>query len=372
TKTRALLAYRQGSVEEGLAVYDKSFQPLWPPELVKDYFDLLKETRSQRKFVDQSRAALVRNPDDLNAAARIFYYYQQLGNFQAAQQTITDYRLQKDARKAQWTSQELYTFARLLEDVHLYPESARYYYALYNSPGTDASAPEKALAGLARILLTAPEQQIRLGSGDLSMFRDIANMDTGPGYLNGILSLLLNTTQPAANYSEEEQRAVPYFHRSRAAEFLTLLDKRFPNSSARPELHARLIEAYAGYGQSDAVIRAGREFLSGFPSAPQRNQVALLMADAFARTNNTKEEFAIYDSMLQELARKAEGVPLGERFNEAPAPSQYQDNSAPNNQNDAEGEGDDESGQRPTPRGRPVAQQGAFAVSKSPSATQTG
>ena len=371
TKTRALLAYRQGSVEEGLAVYDKSFQPLWPPELVKDYFDLLKETRSQRKFLDQSRAALVRNPDDLNAAARIFYYYQQLGNFQAAQQTITDYRLQKDARKAQWTSQELYTFARLLEDVHLYPESARYYYALYNGAGPDASAPEKALAGLSRILLTAPEQQIRLGSGDLSMYRDIANMDTGPGYLNGILSLLLNTTQPAAHYSEEEQRAVPYFHRSRAAELLALLDKRFPSSSSRPELHARLIEAYAGYGQSDAVIRAGREFLSGFPSAPQRNQVALLMADAFARTNNTKEEFAIYDSMLQELARKAEGVPLGERFNEAPAAPQYQDNTQ-NNQNDAEGEGDDESGQRPTPRGRPISQQGAFAVSKSPSATQAG
>lgn len=369
TKTRALLAYRQGSVEEGLAVYDKGFQPLWPPELVKDYFDLLKETRSQRKFLDQARAALVRNPDDLNAAARIFYYYQQTGNFQAAQQTFTEYRLQKDARKAPWTSVELYTFARLLEDVHLYPEAARYYYALYNSPGADASAPERALAGLARILLTAPEQQIRLGSGDLSMYRDIANMDTGPGYLNGILSLLLNTTEPAAHYSEEEQRAVPYFHRSRAAELVTLLDKRFPNSAARPELHAKLIEAYANYGQNDAVIRAGSEFLSGFPAAPQRNQVALWMADALARTNNTKEEFAIYDSMLQELARKAEGVPLGARFNEAGAIPQ--DQQAPAAQNDVEDEGEEGGGQARRNR-PPVAEHGAFGVSKSASAQQAG
>lgn len=371
TKTRALLAYRQGSVEEGLAVYDKNFQPLWPADLVKDYFDLLRQTRSLRKFLDQARAALVRNPDDLNACARVFYYYQQTGNFQAAQQTITEYRLQKDARKAAWKSTELYTFARLLEDVHLYPEAARYYYALYNAPGADASSSEKAMAGLTRILLTAPEQQIRFGSGDLSMYGDIANMDTGPGYLNGILSLLLNTTEPAAHYSEEEQRAVPYFHRARAAELLALLDKRFPNASARPELHAKLIEAYANYGQNEAVIRAGREFLAAFATAPQRNQVALLMADAFARTRNTKDEFAIYDSMLQELARKADGVPLGARYSEPPAVQQFQETSEA--QNEGDGEEGDEGGTPQGGRRKPtVAQSGAFGVSKSASAQPAG
>jgi hypothetical protein len=90
TKARALLAYKQGSVEEGLAVYEKNFQPLWPPELIKNYFDLVRETRSLRKFLDQAHAALARNPDDLNAAARVFYYYQQQGNLQAAQQAITE------------------------------------------------------------------------------------------------------------------------------------------------------------------------------------------------------------------------------------------------------------------------------------------
>jgi len=211
TRARALLAYKQGSIQEGLAIYEKNFQPLWPPELVKNYFDLVRETRSLRSFLDQARAALGRNPDDLNAAARIFYYYQQQGNLPAAQQAITDYRLKKEARKAAWTPQELYTFARLLDDVHLYPEAARYYFALYNAPGADSS--EKALAGLTNILLVAPEQPVRFGAGDISMYKDIATMDTGPGYLNGILSLLLNTTNPEMRYSLEEQRAVPYFHR---------------------------------------------------------------------------------------------------------------------------------------------------------------
>src|SRR5262249_52959239 len=44
-KATAMIEYRQGSVREGLAVYEQSFQPLWDPELVKSYFDLLRETQ---------------------------------------------------------------------------------------------------------------------------------------------------------------------------------------------------------------------------------------------------------------------------------------------------------------------------------------
>src|SRR5258708_21258534 len=136
-------------------------------------------------------------------------------------------------------------------------------------------------------------------------------MDEGPGYLNGILSLVLNTAEPTAQYSEEEQRAVPYFHRSRAAELLAMLDAKFPNASSRPELHAQLIEFYAGSGESDAVIKAGRAFLAGFPNASQRTAISLLMADAYSRESATTNEFAIYDSVLQELASEVQNVPLG-------------------------------------------------------------
>ena len=224
-KAKAMVEYRRGSVQQGLAVYEQSFQPLWAPELVKSYFDLLAQTQSLRKFLDQAQAALNANPEDLNAMARVFYYYQQQGKLDAAQQTVTAFRLHKEARKSEWTGQELYVCARLLEDIHAYPESARYYFALYNSKGMN-DAQERALSALANLLLTAPESPIRLGSGELSMYRDIATMDQGPGYLNGILSLILNTTAPAGKFSEEEQRAIPYFHRSRAAGLLTLLDAK--------------------------------------------------------------------------------------------------------------------------------------------------
>ena len=309
-KAEAIVEYRQSSVGKGLSVYEQSFQPLWDPQLVKSYFELLRDTQNLRKFRDAAHAALLANPEDLNATARTFYYYQQQGKTDSAQQAITDLRLHKEAARSPWTSQELYICARLLEDIHSYPESARYYFALYNSKDL-ADAQERAIGALTNLLLTAPETPIRLGSGELSMYRDIGTMDQGPGYLNGILSLILNSAQPASQYSDEEQRAVPYFHRSRAAELLALLDAKYPNSVRRPELHAKLLEFYSNSGESEAVIRGGREFLANYSRASERISVALLMADAYARKNDTQNEFAIYDSILQELAAQAQNVPLG-------------------------------------------------------------
>ena len=370
-KANAMVEYRRGSVREGLAVYEQSFQPLWDPQLVKSYFDLLRDTQNLRKFRDDAHAALVANPEDLNATARTFYYYQQQGKTDVAQQAITDFRLHKEASKSPWTSQELYICARLLEDLHAYPESARYYFALYNSNGMP-DAQEKAIAGLARLLLTAPETPIRLGSGELSMYRDIATMDQGPGYLNGILSLILNTTQPASQYSDEEQRAAPYFHRSRGAELLALLDAKFPNSVQRPALHAQLLEFYANSGESDAVIHGGHDFLANFPNASERTSVALLMADAYARNNDSQNEFAIYDSVLRELAANSQNVPLGS----ATVGSEYYAPAASymseTNPAGAEGEENEEE-QGETPEQNPAPRQRAsqsFELGTTPSPTQ--
>ena len=311
-KAKALVEYRQGSVQHGLAVYELSFQPLWDPELVKSYFDLLGQTQNLRKFLDEARATLIANPEDLKATARVFYYYQQQGKLDAAQEAINSLRLHKEVAKSAWTPQELYVCGRLLEDIHAYPEAARYYFALYNSKGANDSQ-ERALTRLTDLLLTAPETPIRLGSGELSMYKDIATLDQGPGYLNGILSLILNTTSPPTEFSEEEERSVSSFHRARAAELLALLDKNFPDAPSRPELHTKLLEFYAGSAKSDAVLKGGKEFLAAFPRAAERTQVALLMADADARLDKTNDEFAIYDSVLQELAAKVDKMPLGLR-----------------------------------------------------------
>ena len=319
----ATIAWRRGALDDAIRIYDQSFRPLWPPELVKSYFDLLKEAHGLRRYLEQARGQIASKPTDIGAAARVFYYYQQQGNPAAAQRALFEYRLRKEAQKSVWTADELLTLAQLFEGVNNYEEAARSDFALYSARGVSASAQEKALAGIANLLLTAPEQPLRLGAGDLSLYSDIAQLDPGPGFLNGILSLLLNSNDPYTHYATEDSASVAYFHRAKAAELVRLFSTRFPASAERPRLHARLIEAFATYGDSDGVIRAGREFLTTFPKAAERPDVALTMADAYARKNQAQPEFAIYDDLLKELAAQADGVPIGEATPPAARSSQY-------------------------------------------------
>ena len=314
-RAQAQVEAGRGSAKDGLAVFDRSFQPLWPAELVKGYYDLLESGHLTLKTRDELRAKLASSPDGgsdaLIDAAKLFYIYQQQGQLEAAKAVLADYRTHKDGRAAAWSADELFTFARLLEQVQDFPEAARYYYAM----AADKKTPDeeqKGLAGLARLLLTAPEQPFRVGAGNLALYKNIATMDRGPGYLNGILSLFLNSQQPAAEYSAEDQLAAPYFHRAKAAEILADIDRRFPTSPERPVLHARLMDAYAAYGENDAVIREGTAFLAQFPTDPERIQVALTVADVYSRTNQAEKEFDLYKSLLKELAARADGVPLGE------------------------------------------------------------
>lgn len=312
TQATATIAWKRGALDDAVKIYDQSFRPLWPPDLVKSYFDLLKEAHGLRRYLQDARAQVAAHPLDLSAAARVFYYYQQQGNLAAAQRALIEYRLRKESQKSAWTSDDLLTLSQLFEGVSNYDEAARAYYALNTVPGASPAAQEKALAGIANLLLTAPEQPLRLGASDLSLYNDIAALDQGPGFLNGILSLLFNSTAPENQYATEDGASVAYFHRAKASELARLFDSRFPASAERPRIHARLIEAYATYGDSDGVIRAGREFLAAFPKTAERTQVAIVMSDAYARKNQPKEEFALYDDLLKELASAADGVPIGQ------------------------------------------------------------
>ena len=309
-KGEADLAVRRGNPKDGLAVYDARFEPLWPPELIHDYFRLILDSHEQRAFRDTARARLEANPDDLKDAARLFYLEQQQGQLDAAKAVLNGYREKKDARGATWTPEELATLEKLFEAVQDFPEAARYAYAMAAQRATPPEEREGTV-GLARILLTAPEQPLRVGAGNLSLYRDIARMDRGPGYLNGILSLFLNTQGPDSEYNREEQLAAPYFHRAKAAELLAEIDKRFPDEASRPSLHAKLMDAHGTYSDSAAMIHEGTQILADFPHFDGRTRVALELADAYERTRQPDKEFALYQELLKELAAQADGVPLG-------------------------------------------------------------
>jgi Tfp pilus assembly protein PilF len=319
-RARAQIARLGGSAEQALALYDEAFEPLWPPVLIQEYFSLLDQTKQLRSHLDRGRARLVENPDELQAAGWVFHYYQRQGNLAAAQAVLADFRQSKEARQAAWTAAELRTLAQLYRGLNNHNETARYFYALYSLPGADAAEREEALAGLIELLLWAPDQPISLGAGNLSFYRDIATMDDHPGLLNGILSLLLNGQAPQSRFGWQESSSVAYLHRAKAAELLALLDQQFPQSPRRDGLRAQLLQAFATYGDNEGVLRGGQEFLTEFAASPSVTQVSLLMAEAYARTNQTEQEFAAYNALLAELAKRAEGVPIGESAGSPPLP----------------------------------------------------
>lgn len=325
----AELVAKSGSPARALEVYDRSFKPLWPDSLVKQYFDLLKRSNSLRGYLEKARAGVAANPTDLASAARIFHYWKQQSNTGAAERALAEFQQRKESKRSAWTAEELSTLAQLYESSHNYDEAARNYYALYDVARNDDKSAAAALGSLARLMLSAPEQAIRFGSGNLTLYRDVATMDPHPGFLNGALSLLLNTSDPANQYKQEDLNAGPYFRRAKAAELVALFESRFPNAPERADLRERVIEGYAVYGASDAVIRMGAKFLADFPNASNRTAVALRVADAYARTNKTAEEFALYDTLLVELARRADSVPLGALPAVRPVRAAQQENQPP-------------------------------------------
>jgi len=328
-KATALLALKHGgpdAQQRALSVYDAAFQPLWPDALISSYFSLLSDTHNLRHFLADANARLQRNPDDLNALGRIFLYDRNQSHPDAALAALDQYRRSKEARKAPWTAAELDNLAQLTLAAHDAPDAARYDFALYSMAGTlpdGRVAKEIGLGNMISLLLSTPDQPITLGAGNLSMYRDIATLDRGPGYWNGVLSLWFNSASPNNEFAEEEKKAQPYFQRAKAAELLALLDRESPNAPQRAALHAQLLQVYADYGDNAAVIHEGSSLLAQFPNADSafRVSVAMTMADAYARQNDTTAEFALYDRTLAELGTRAKNMPLSAAsYTPAPTP----------------------------------------------------
>ncbi len=310
-EARANIAANQSSKDAAIQVYDKAFQPLWPKSLLDGYFHLLDENGQLREFLGRARTAREKSPQDLDATGRLFAYYQHANNVSAARRTLLEYRLAKESKPGSWTPAELRTLAQLFRQLSDANEQARALYALYSSAGATPDDREAALSGIIALLLEKPEEPIRFGSSDLSLYKDIGTADSSPGFLNGILSLVLNSTSPRSQYEQQNAGASAYFHRAEGAKLLDLMEKQFPASTHRTELRSSLIDAYASYGDDDAVITTARTFLTAFPKSTERTHVALALADALARHQRTQEEFTVYQQMLTELAARAEGMPLG-------------------------------------------------------------
>jgi hypothetical protein len=275
---RAALELARGGAAAALSLYDREAPAALP------HYELLVQTGQLRTYVAAQRQRAEAAPRSWEPVLRLFWMHQHAGRTDAAQRVLYEFRQRGGSAPLE--------LARLYEAAGNIDEAAHWYSQVDG---------EEAMAGLALLLLNHAGQPVRYGAADLGLFADIGAMDRSPGWLNGVLSLVFNTTYPAAELAREQDRARPYFHRAKASELVTLFDSRFPNSARRPALRAKVVEAFSIHGVHAAVIREGRQFLGAYPRAPERPAVALLMAGAYAAQRNAVEEFKVYDALLAEI-----------------------------------------------------------------------
>jgi tetratricopeptide (TPR) repeat protein len=310
--TDANLARIESGNDAALAVYSKAFSPLWPETLRTEYFKELSGAHQLRRFLGEAQTAADKDAASLDPAVRLFFYYEQEGHKDVADQKLLTMMSARASRNVAWTAEELKTVSALLLRVADYDEAARTYYTLYQLPGAAQADQELGLSALISMLLDVPEQPLDFGNRDLSLYRNIAKMDRRPGFLNGILTVALNDTSPDFQYQNASQTAVAYFHRASASLLIDKLKQQFPRASQTAGLESKLFDAYATYGQEDAIIRAVPEWLNRNANSPDYVHTALLLADAYVSGRNTKAEMAIYDRLLSELANRSGHVPIGQ------------------------------------------------------------
>ena len=159
------------------------------------------------------------------------------------------------------------------QDTRNYAEAARYNFALASlDPAAKLPSGEPAaqagLSGLIHILLEAPDQPLALGAQNLTLYRDIATLEQGPGYWNGILSLWLNGTRPDVRIQDRDRQGpdlLPSRQSRRAprhARPALPFRPRARRAPRRAHLHATRYMA-----NPPLVIAAGKELPLAFPSA---------------------------------------------------------------------------------------------------------
>ena len=309
--TDANLARVESGTDAALAVYSKNFSPLWPEGLRTAYFQELTTAHQLRVFLGDAQTRIAADPARLDPTLRLFFYYEQQGRKDIADQALLTFVSVRTAKNIAWTPDELKTISALLLRIADYDESASLYYTLNKLPSASPSDKELALCAIISMLLDVPEQPLTFGNRDLSLYRNIARMDRHPGFLNGILSLALNSTSPDFQYQNASQTAVAYFHRASASRLVDLLKQQFPRAPQTPALEAKLFAAYATYGQEDAIIRTVPAWLDRNRNATDYVSTALLLADAYQSKRNTKAELAIYDRLLTDLANQSGHMPIG-------------------------------------------------------------
>ncbi|HEX8923089.1 MAG TPA: tetratricopeptide repeat protein, partial [Pyrinomonadaceae bacterium] len=159
---------------------------------------------------------------------------------------------------------------------------------------------------LFELLSDAREERLAFTRGDLKFYQDIATSDPHPGMLNGVLSLILSDTDPAAELENEEQSAVRYFNRAAAFRIFTAYKEEYPTSPELAQMYLDIVRLYAATKEPQVASETLKEFESRYEDAPQYAEVALKLADCYIALGRYQEERALYQRIMDYLGKRRE------------------------------------------------------------------
>jgi len=298
--TQARLLEAQGNLDGALEVYSRNYQPRWSDSLVQGYLDLLRRARRFEPFVQALGQKLKQNPLDFPSVTLLFRGTLSQGNLEAARNALFHFRTEKENRNQPFADDELQTLAQYFDALNHFNEAARYFSTLALQTRDNAKK-EESLYQLYQVMMAALNRPTQLGGGSLDYFQSVAALDTSPGLLNGMLSLLLNHTSPRLHYDAAEERAASYFNRARAAELLEFFEKSYANSAHLPRMQFQALEALKAYGRWETLAQRGTAFMERHPRALETPSAGILVADAYANLKNEAEEFRVYSRLLDLL-----------------------------------------------------------------------
>ncbi len=329
-KHRAQVFEATGDRRGAEEVYASTFEPTWPRGLAGDYYELLRRFGRYRIVRRTLQERVRAGATDVDTVARLFSVYSYEGSYEQAARLLLELETRRSGKKTQspaqaqsslpaavaptsWTARELETVAELFASIGHYDQASRYLYTFYLigglQPGSDSR--EEALYRLFKVMLEAAGNPTRVSGGDLSFYRDIAEVDQSPGFLNGVLSLVLSGASPSQEFAAEEKAAAGYFNRAFAYRIFTSFKQEYAESKHLPDLYLGVVSVFASLSEHKLAIEAGREFQRLYPDSPSYAEVALRIADSYVALKDRANERTVLIELLDRFARnQAKGVPL--------------------------------------------------------------
>jgi tetratricopeptide (TPR) repeat protein len=328
-KTRAQILEATGDRRAAEAVYDAAFDANWPRAIAGDYYELLRKFGRyrvvRRGLQDRARAGA----SDLQTIARLFSILSFEGSYEQASRLLRDLEDRRAGRaprraanaqpaqpapvSATWNARELETVAAMFSSIGDYDQASRYLYTLYLAGGLQpaSQAREDALYRLFKAMIDAAGSPTRVAAGDLSFYKDVAEVDQHPGFMNGVLSLILSGSDPENEFAIEQKAAAGYFNRAFAYRIFTSFKQEYAQSKYMAEMYLGVVNVFSSLGEHRLAIEAGREFQQRFPDSPRYGEVALRIADSYVALKDRASERATLAALLDRIARsQPKGSPL--------------------------------------------------------------